>query len=148
VLARQDRQVPLRLLRPLLFGTLVAASVIVAAIVLTARSPDLEIRLLHMPKVISPNGDGRGDMAHIRFFVRDGEPDATVEIVGPNVTPVRTLAEGLRLEPHEPVAFTWNGRTDAGRLADPRDRYRLRVIMPSQDRDVIYPRRITLRDAR
>ena len=33
-------------------------------------------------------------MAHIRFFVRESDPDATVQVVGPNVKVVRTLYRG------------------------------------------------------
>jgi hypothetical protein len=83
-------------------------------------------------------------VAHIRFFVRESDPDATVEIVGPKLRPVRTLAR-RPLVANEPVSFTWDGRTSDGALADPEDRYRLRVRLPNRDRDMVYPRRISLR---
>ena len=68
-------------------------------------------------------------MAHIRFFVRESDPDARVEIVGPNLKLIRALAR-RPLVANEPVSFTWNGRTARGALADPSDRYRLRVLLP------------------
>jgi hypothetical protein len=117
--------------------------VVVAAVVVQARTPDLELEVLQLPRKISPNGDGRRDTARIQFFVRDSDPDATVQIVGPRREPVRTLYRGP-LTADERVTFTWNGRTAAGALADPRDRYRLRVNLPSQDRDMVYPQQIAL----
>ena len=85
-------------------------------------------------------------MAHIRFFVRESDPDARVEIVGPNLKLIRVLAN-QPLVANEPVSFTWDGRTGGGALADPGDRYRLRVLLPNRDRDMVYPRRISLRPA-
>lgn len=99
--------------------------------------------MLQLPRKISPNGDERRDTARIRFFVRDSDPDATVQIVGPRREPVSTLYRGP-LTADEPVRFIWNGRTGTGSLADPRNRYRLRVDLPSQDRDMVYPQQIAL----
>ena len=67
-----------------------------------------------------------------------------MEIVGPDLRLVRTLAR-RPLVANEAVSFRWNGRTDSGALADPEDRYRLRVLLPNRDRDMVYPRRISLR---
>jgi hypothetical protein len=129
---------------PVLFVALVVASVIVAATVLHARSPDLAIQVTRFTKEINPRGGGKDRVAHIRFFVRESDPDATVEIVGPDLRLIRTLARGP-LVANEPVSFKWNGRTSSGALADPEDRYRLRVLLPNRDRDMVYPRRISLR---
>lgn len=131
---------------PVLFGALLVASVVVAAIVLEARSPDLAIKVTRLTKEINPTGPPKGRVAHIRFFVRESDPDATVEIVGPELRPVRTLAR-MPLVANEQVSFRWNGRTNSGALADPEDRYRLRVLLPNRDRDMVYPRRISLRPA-
>jgi hypothetical protein len=148
VQALSDREVAPGLLGPVLFFALLAASVGVAAIVLHARSPDLAIQVNRMPKQFSPNGDGRHDVAHIRFFSRESDPSATVEIVGPDLKPIRTLAADRPLTADEPVAFSWDGRTESGTLANPRNRYRLRVRLPDRDRDIVYPRRIAIRGAR
>lgn len=129
---------------PLLFVALLVASVVVAAAVLQARSPDLAIRVTRFTKQINPRGNGPDRVAHIRFFVRESDPDATVEIVGPDLKLIRTLAR-RPLVANEPVAFKWNGRTSSGAVADPEDRYRLRVLLPNRDRDMVYPRRISLR---
>jgi len=127
---------------------LLVASVVVAAAVLHARSPDLALQVTRFTKEINPRGQGKDRVAHIRFFVRESDADARVEIVGPNLTLIRVLAS-RPLVADQPVSFTWNGRTATGALADPEDRYRLRVVLPNRDRDMVYPRRISLRtDAR
>jgi len=129
---------------PVLFVALLVASVAAAATVLHARSPDLAIQVTRFTKEINPRGSGPERVAQIRFFVRESDPDATVEIVGPDLRLVRTLAS-RPLVANEAVSFRWNGRTDTGALADPADRYRLRVLLPNRDRDMVYPRRISLR---
>ena len=131
---------------PVLFAAVLVASVVVATAVLQARSPDLAIEVTQLTREIDPTGEGRDRVAHIRFFVRESDPDARVEIVGPNLKLIRALAAGP-LVANEPVSFTWNGRTRAGALASPEDRYRLRVLLPNRDRDMVYPRRITVRPA-
>jgi len=129
---------------PVLFVALLVASVVVAATVLHARSPDLAIQVTRFTKEINPRGEGKHRVAHIRFFVRESDPDARVEIVGPNLKVIRVLASGP-LVADQPVSFTWNGHTATGDLADPEDRYRLRVVLPNRDRDMVFPRRISLR---
>jgi len=126
-----------------LFVVLLVASVGTAAIVVHARTPDLALQVTHLTHQISPQGGGKYRVANIRFFVRESDPDATVEIVGPNLKPIRTLYEGP-LVANKPVSFTWNGRTASGAIPNPNHRYRLRVILPGQDRDMAYPRRIDI----
>ena len=131
-----------RLGRFLFIGVLVA-SVVLAAVVVRARTPNLALEVTHFTDHISPNGDGHRDAAHFRFFVREGDPDATVEIVNVQLDVIRTLATGP-LDANQPVSLRWNGRTDSGALADPARRYQLRVILPSHDRDMLFPRLIEL----
>jgi hypothetical protein len=120
------------------------ASVIVAGVVVHARTPKLELEIVHLPShPISPNGDGHHDAAEISFYVRDSDPNATVQIVGPNNELVRKLYRGP-LVAYRHYTYTWNGRMSSGRLANPSDGYRLRVILPSQDRDMVYPTQIRL----
>lgn len=130
---------------PLLFVALLVAAVVVAAVVVHARTPDLALQVTHLPKKFSPNGDGTHDVERIRFYVRESEPHATVEIVGPNVRLVRVLYRGP-LVADRPVSYIWNGRTRSGELADPRDHYRLRVLLPSHDRDMVFPQPIKLQE--
>jgi hypothetical protein len=127
---------------PVLFVALLVASVVVGAIGLNARTPDLAIEVIRLTREID-RGSGPDRVAHIRFFVRESDPDATVEIVGPDLRPIRTLAR-QPLVANEPVSFRWDGRSNSGALANPEDRYRLRVVLPNRDRDMVYPRRISV----
>jgi hypothetical protein len=128
---------------PVLFVALLVASVVVGAIGLNARTPDLAIEVIRLTREIDPRGSGPDRVAHIRFFVRESDPDATVEIVGPDLRPIRTLAR-QPLVANEPVSFRWDGRSNSGALANPEDRYRLRVVLPNRDREMVYPRRISV----
>ena len=98
---------------PVLFCVLLVATVVTAAIVVHARTPDLALQVTHITHRISPQGGGGYRVAHIRFFVRESDPDASVEIVGPNLKLVRTLYRGP-LTADKSVSFTWNGRTASG----------------------------------
>jgi hypothetical protein len=139
-----------------LFAVLLAASLVTAALVVRAKTPDLMVEItalpgsLHDPSTgevakhaFTPDGDGKHDVAHFDLFVREDEPHATVEIVGPFLEPVRTLAEDVPLQANKVVRYTWDGDTDNGAPALP-SRYRIRVILPSLDRDIVDSRRIAL----
>jgi hypothetical protein len=128
---------------PVLFVALLLGSVVTAAAVLHARTPDLALQVTHFDSTVAPRERGPNGAARLRFFVREGDPDATVEIVGPDLQAVRTLYRGA-LVADRPVRFSWNGRADSGKVANPRHRYRLRVVLPGEDRDMVYPRRIKL----
>ena len=56
---------------------------------------------------------------------------------------MRTLDCDVALAEREPVTYVWDGRTDDGDTATP-GRYRLLVELPSEDREMIWPRRITV----
>jgi len=131
---------------PVLFLVLLVASVVTAGVVVHARTPDLALQVTHLTHQISPQGQGKYRVARIRFFVRESDPDATVEIVGPNLKPIRTLYRGP-LVANRRVSLVWNGRAESGAIPNPDHRYRLRVILPSQDRDMAYPRRIDIVEA-
>jgi hypothetical protein len=123
---------------------LLIAAVIVAGVVVHARTPKLELQVLQLPsKPFSPNGDGHRDEARISFYVRESDPDATVQIVGPDNEVIRTLYRGP-LVAYKHVTLTWNGRTSNGQLANRHDGYRLRVKLPNQGRDMVYPTQIRL----
>ena len=127
-----------------LFVALVVASFVVAAYVVHSRTPHLELEVTHFDQELSPNGDGINDSADIELYVRNSDPHATVEIVGPFLEPIRTLYSGP-LVANQRRTFRWNGRTTAGKLANPAHLYRLRVILPGEDRDMVYPRKIEIR---
>jgi hypothetical protein len=118
--------------------------VVVAGVVVHARTPKLELEVQHLTEKFAPAGDTKYPRtATIEFFVRDTDSHAVVQIVGPQRQRVRTLYRG-RLVADKSVTYRWNGRTDAGRLASPDERYRLRVVLPDQDRDMVYPQEIEL----
>ncbi len=121
---------------PVLFGALLIATAVTAAVVVHARTPDLALEVTHLTHKISPQGGGKYGAAHLSFFVRESDPDATVEIVGPNLRLVRTLYRGP-LAANEVVSYTWNGRNESGAIPNPNHRFRLRVILPSRDRDMV-----------
>ena len=127
----------------ILFVALLVASVITAAVVVHARTPDLALEVTHLTHKISPRGPGKHRVARIRFFVRESDPHATVEIVGPNLKLIRTLYRGP-LVANRPVSFRWDGHTESGAVPSASNRYRLRVILPGQDRDMAYPQRIDI----
>ena len=126
-----------------LFVALFVASLAVTGVVINAKTPDLVLEARGLPLTFSPNGDGERERARISFFVRESEPHARVEIVDANGETVRTLDPDVALAADREVTYRWNGRTDLGAAA-PFGRYQLRVVLPSHDRDVVFPRRIEL----
>ena len=116
---------------------------VVAGVVVHARTPKLELEVQKLTPTFSPSGAVNHRKATIQFFVRDTDPHALVQIVGPQRQRIRTLYRG-RLVADKSVTYHWNGRTDAGTLASPDEKYRLRVVLPSQDRDMVYPQEIKL----
>lgn len=127
-----------------LFVALFCATLVVTGVVINAKTPDLMLEAPGLPLTFSPDGDGRHDVARISFFVRESEPHARVEIVDTDDETVRTLDPDVALVADRHYTYRWNGRTDLGGAA-PFGRYRLRVVLPSLDRDVVFPRQIELR---
>jgi hypothetical protein len=126
-----------------LFTVIFAAALAATVLVLGSRTTELVLEVTRLPKSFSPNGDDFRDKAEIRFLVRVDEPAAEVLVVGRDLEPIRTLGEDVALRRDEPVTYLWDARTDDGRPA-PVGRYRLRVILPSHDRDMVWPRRVDL----
>lgn len=123
-------------LGPALLVALLVASLVIGILVYHARTPDLALEVVEIDREVE-RGSG---VAEIVFFVRFDEPDATVQIVGKNKVLARTLATELELSADETVRCVWDGQDDAGDPV-PRGRYRLRVVLPGQDRDMVFPRR-------
>jgi len=130
-------------LGPALVLALLAATLLVGALVYRARTPDLALELPRIEHELSLGAEGPEGMARLRFFVRFDEPEATVRIVGEKRVPARTLYEG-ELTDGEEVVCGWDGRDDAGELVDP-GHYRLEVVLPGEDREMVYPSRIDAR---
>ena len=128
------RRVPLS---AALFFVLLAAVVVAGVLVVRARTPDLVLEVTHQPATLA------GADARITFFVREADGHARVAIVDSHEDVVRTLDDNVALVPEDEVTYVWDRSTDAGGVAPP-GRYRLEVELPSEDRVMIWPRRITL----
>ena len=128
------------------FFALFVATLIVAVLVVRARTPDLVLEVTAWTpcsRELSPALDGRRGRVRVTFFVREAEEAARITIVDSSEETVRTLDSALALAPEEEVSFTWDGRTDGGATA-PAGLYRLGVELPSEDRMMVWPRRIGL----
>jgi hypothetical protein len=138
------RRVPLGVA---LFFVLLAATLVTAVLVVRARTPDLVLEVTEPPRddpaEFSPQSGPPPHEVLIRFFVRESDGDALVGIVDSHEDIVRTLDSQVALTEGEPVTYTWDGRTDDGEIVVP-GRYRLLVELPSEDREMIWPRRITV----
>ena len=117
---------------------LLVASLILGLYVYRARTPDLALEVTDFPQRFED------DTVSIDFFVRFDEPEATVEIVGRDQVIVKTLDPALSLESEATVRCVWDGTTDDGGTVPP-GRYRLRVTLPSEDREMVFPRRINVK---
>jgi FlgD Ig-like domain len=129
-----------------LFWCLFAASLVAAVLVVRARTPDLVLEVTEpgRDEQASLRVGGPGpDEVTITLFVREADGNALVGIVDSHEDLVRTLDSQVELAEREPVTYVWDGRTDDGQAA-PSGRYRLLVELPSEDREMIWPRRITV----
>jgi len=129
-----------------LFFCLLAASLVTAVLVVRARTPNLVLEVTDPPASdpasLRPGGPGPRTVP-ITFFVREDDDHALVAMVDSHEDIVRTLDPDVALVKRDPVTYVWDGRSDAGVDAAP-GRYRLLVELPGEDREMIWPRRITL----
>jgi hypothetical protein len=100
----------------------------------TARSPSF-----------TPNGDCRSDRERIRFRVTQSD-HATVQIIKPGGRVVVTLARDRFLKRYHFFTFYWDGRRRGGGTAPP-GRYKLRVELLGQERNLVPPGVIHLHSA-
>ena len=121
---------------PAALVALLVVSLLLGVLVYRARTPDLALEVTSFPKTFR-----EGELAEIVFFVRRSEEDATVELVGRDQVVARTLAPSIELSSEEPVRCVWDGRDDEGELAEP-GRYRLRVTLPDNGREMVFPKRL------
>ncbi len=132
-------------LGPALLVALLVAALVAGVLVFHARTPDLalEIPEENFDRQLGTRGDAELPV-EIQFFVRFDEPRARVEIVGSEDTTVRTFAAAVPLAEDERISCMWDGRDDQGDPVPPGN-YRLRVVLPGQDRDMVFPLRILVR---
>jgi hypothetical protein len=130
---------------PALLVALLVVSLAAGVIVYNARTPNLA---LEVPERTFDRRLGTSGKAKIpvelQFFVRFDEPDARVEIVGSEDVTVFRFAEDAELRAEERIECAWDGRDDEGNPVSPGN-YRLRVVLPGQDRDMVFPLRILVR---
>ncbi len=93
----------------------------------------------------TPNGDCRFDLVRIRFRVTQSD-DATVQVVKPGGMVVITLARERPLKRYHFFTFYWDGRQRGGGIAAP-GRYKLRVKLLGQERNLVPPGTISLHPA-
>jgi len=152
-----------RVLAPAIFALLVLATVAAFAYAQRLkREPLILDKVTFSPliageTVITPNGDGRGDLARVRFRLTTTDR-GIVQLIDRSDRAVKTfvvkilsekgrvtarLAPGEELPAYKTFGFRWNGRTDTGRLA-PTGPYRLRVRLLGEDRTLVPGGRIRL----
>jgi hypothetical protein len=93
----------------------------------------------------TPNGDCHYDRVRIRFRVTQSD-DATVQVVKPGGRVVITLARDRFLKRYHFFTFHWDGRSREGGIAPP-GRYKLRVKLLGQERNLVPPGTIRLHRA-
>jgi hypothetical protein len=93
----------------------------------------------------TPNGDCRYDEARIKFRVTQSD-HATVQVVKPGGRVVVTLARDEFLKRYHYFSFYWDGRQRGGGIAPP-GRYKLRVKLLGQERNLVPPGVIRLHRA-
>lgn len=128
----------LRRLGALALIGLLFVSLALGIIVYRARTPDLALEVTSFPKTF-----GDRPFAEIVFFVRLPDDEAQVEIVGRDQAVTRTLADSVALDEDQQVRCLWDGLDDDGEEAPP-GRYRLRVTLPSEGREMVFPKRLDI----
>jgi hypothetical protein len=124
-------------------------------------SPPPGEKLVGGETVITPNGDGRGEFARVRFRLTHSDP-GVAQIIDKNDRPVRAftvkilsakgrvtakLPPGSELPAFKDFGFRWNGRIGGGRRA-PTGPYRLRVRLLDEDRTLVPGGRIRVHTLR
>jgi len=115
-----------------------AASFAVTERLKLERSP---VTATRVDKVFSPVCECLRNVAVVSFVLRHRET-VTVDILDSSGESVRTLVTKSR-EPRGRVAYTWDGRDDAGRIV-PDGRYRPRIRLERHGRTIVLPNRITV----
>jgi hypothetical protein len=125
-------------LRAAAFALLVVATFAAFFVVQRIKREPPDVRRVAVDQLISPNGDGRLDVARISFKLE--RPDTiTVRVVDEDGDVIRTLLSDRPLAREERVRMRWDGRDEAGRRV-PDGVYRYRVNLQDQGRAVLLPR--------
>ena len=117
-------------------------------LVVRARTPDLVLEVTEPRPTtgeFSPDGGAPPREVELTFFVREAD-DARAGRRSSTATRTwcaRSTATSRSAE-REPVTYVWDGRTDDGATARRRAATGCVVELPSEDREMIWPRRITV----
>ncbi|HEV7483402.1 MAG TPA: hypothetical protein VGO13_09925 [Solirubrobacterales bacterium] len=93
----------------------------------------------------TPNGDCHYDRVRIKFRVTQSD-HATVQVVKPGGRVVVTLGRDQFLKRYHYFSYFWDGRQRGGGIA-PQGRYKLRVKLLGQERNLVPPGVIKLHRA-
>ena len=93
------------------------------------------------PAVITPNGDGVGERAQIRFAVLKTDTPANVEIFSLDGSLIRDLEGGIGADGYQ--VFNWSGRDQSGSLAPP-GIYLCRIELDAQATSETFARVVNL----
>jgi FlgD Ig-like domain len=124
------------------FAALVVATVGAFFVTTRLKRSTPVIEQLTFRRSFSPNGDGRFDMALFAFRLRRTD-EVTVSMVTRDGDEVRTLVRDVLLAGRQRHRFRWDGRNDAGRVAQDGE-YHLRVGLRRQGRTVTSARKLFL----
>jgi hypothetical protein len=125
-------------LAAVVFGALVIATFGAFFLAQRLKNAPSVVQGFTLTPVFSPNHDGRKDLAHLSFKLKDTD-DVTVSVVDHAGDEVRVLADDRRLAAYTPTRFAWNGRTDAGAMA-PDGSYRIRITLRREGRSITLQR--------
>ncbi len=136
---RPGREAASRLLVPLLFAALLIAGVAALFVTRELRRGDDVVNSVKVTNAFSP-ADENARAARIRFELTEGDGRVALDVIDSDEEVTRAILAGgpLGAGRHR---FEWDGRTDAGTVA-PVGRYRVRIVLGDQDREVVAPDRI------
>lgn len=97
-----------------------------------------------LQNAFTPNGDGCADRGRVRFRITVSDR-GDVQIVTPDERLVRTLAADFPLPSYNYFRFYWDGLDGRGRPAPP-GRYKLRIVLAEQDRELTTRGRLLLHE--
>lgn len=127
-----------RLVAPLFFAVLVAATIAVLVLSQNIRS-SLLVDRVEISKRVNPEAEKR---ARVSFRLTENESAGTVEVIDGEDEVVATLADEEALGDFEIHRFYWDGG------GAPPGVYRVRLSLDSHDREIDFDREIELVDGR
>jgi flagellar hook assembly protein FlgD len=131
--ANSDPAAP-RYLAGILLAVVVVAALASLAVIQEARQRGEVLDLVEVTRTFSP---ANGERARIEWRQRSSSDDAVVRIIDRAGDPVRTLLDGGPLAGDDTQqVFSWGGRDDSGRPAEP-GAYRIEILLRDLDREIV-----------